>query len=122
MPRLLALVLALLFWPQPAGERARAAIVEASASERACVVAARGSTIDAPGLGAERVVLESEPDRTSRRTEGRHAPPCAPFRTALLLASTGEHLAGNDASRRQRPTTSVYFATAPPRGAPPVTS
>ena len=122
MPRLLALVLALLFWPQPAGESARAAVIEASASDHTCVVVAGGTALDTPGVGAERVMLESEPDRSSRRTEGRHAPPCAPFRIALLLASTGEHLASDDASRRQRPTTSVYFATPPPRAAPPVTS
>ena len=117
MPRLLAFLLALLFWPQQAGESTRAAVIEAWAGELTCVVVSRGNAVGARKVGAERVLLESEPDRGSRAPEGRHAPPCAPFRTVLCLASEDGCHAGEDASRQLRHTIPVYFATAPPRAA-----
>src|SRR5688500_727385 len=116
MPRLLALAFALLLWPQSAEGGSRASLIEALAGETECVLP--GSTdvgVEETRLEPDRLLIESEPDRGSRMSEGRHASPAAPFRTVLELGPAATCHGDRESGWRQRRTVPGYYATAPPR-------
>ena len=115
MARLLAFVLTLFLWSQSAEGGVRTLAGDLLTDEHACAAPAEtGTKLDIPTVAADLVLLETEPNRGSRMSEGRHASPAAAFRTVLQLASTSEALAEDEAGWRVRRTVPVYYATAPP--------
>jgi hypothetical protein len=65
-------------------------------------------------IGAEPFLIDAEPDTGSRRAEGRHASPAAPFRTVLELHAAAGCQARRESGERQSRTFPIYYATAPP--------
>ena len=111
----MALVVALLLWPQSAEGGSRTPVIEALADGVACVLqTATNVGADETLVGADRFLIESEPDRSSRMSEGRHASPAPSFRTVLELGPAVLRHLSREAGWRQRRTIPVYFATAPP--------